>query len=302
MSFIRQQRCILYYGKSLWLLSLCAQKCFLLKNLRGAGDVDTSWCAWNAFKTHQSLRGRWSVTYSFVRFSWQTGWKVRATIKETWARKVSIFLLHASSVASPPPQQGQCTCALIKSSALIPTSACTAPFHTVSWIIDSYSCFSPLDPALTTQVTPCCTVVLILLLQFFLLLFSFQLLQMTGEMNKRQKPHRYLSLLLSGFLILYICASVLLRFQGFFPPALTDYNLPADPLLTGGLLILTIDRYNWLCCLYHCSWTDWCRHSQTRPVTFSLCPRRPVLFSSVHAITPADISAVYMIGLPSSHR
>lgn len=71
-----------------------------------------------------------------------------------------------------------------------------------------------------------------------------------GNEQATETSEVHLPLLFSGFIILYIYTSVLLRFQGVFS-AHTDENLPADPLLTGGILILPIVGYNRLCRLYH---------------------------------------------------
>lgn len=71
------------------------------------------------------------------------------------------------------------------------TSVRHSLFLTVWWIIAPYFWLSLLDPALTAQVTHYFTIALILLLVLFLLLFLLQLLEMSGKMNKLQKPQRY---------------------------------------------------------------------------------------------------------------
>lgn len=137
---------------------------------------------------------------------------------------------------------------------------------------------------------------------FFLL--PFQLLETAGKMTKLQKPLRY-SCCCSVNSCCF-CFTDILKLLFF---SISSYR----PKLT-----CRSSAHRWLPCLHrpqvksalsslsfilhHLCWKGWCRHYQNPHVSLFITTTACALFSSVHAIMPADISAVDVVGIPLSHR
>lgn len=194
-------------------LVLVCTKIFPLEDSQGAGDINTSPGVTKTFISHgfYNLIGRGEALPPLKLTNWLKD--MSDSKKIPWDRKVSIFLLRASSVASPPPLQGRCTCALIKSQALSPYNR--AQLTLSHRIMDYRFIFLFLTIGSCTHNTGdsllyCC---LNLIVGVFPIVF---LIPVVADEQTTETSEVYLPLLLSGFIILYIYTSVLLRVQGVF--------------------------------------------------------------------------------------